>query len=135
MSLSVLGYRPRWRLTELSESLLSSLARQGVERWLTEERYADDSYEPALLPLASETQACFIQLVLNTESGLSPNRVLDELVGSGLMEQCDDTGMLLLRRTAYRPWLGGSDLERRQDPKGVVHGGLLRRLGDRRFGT
>lgn len=135
MSLTVLEHRPRWRLTELSESLLSPPARRVVLRWLTEGRFADDSLEPALLPLNSEAQPGFAQLVVATAQELSPQRVLQELVASGLVEHCADTGMVLLRRTAYRSCLGGAATDTGSTARRPCLAGSGRRRLDKQFGT
>ncbi len=135
MSLLVLDGRPRWRLTELSENLLSPPARRVVLRWLSEARFADDSLEPALLPLTSEARPGFIQLVLATSRELSPHRVLAELMASGLVDQCEASGMLLLRRTAYRSCHGDAAVSvgGGTDPREAA--GPWRRLLDTQFGT
>ncbi|MDX1634688.1 MAG: hypothetical protein R3280_08630 [Marinobacter sp.] len=135
MSLSVLQHRPRWRLTELSESLLSPPVRRVVLRWLTEGRFADDSQEPALLPLAGEGEPGFTQLVQAPNRELSPQKVLDELLGTGLADHCEDTGMVLLRRTAYRSCLGGEPVAGAPIARGPGPAGPWRRRMDRQFGT
>lgn len=135
MSLTVLDHQPRWRLTELSESLLSPPARRVVLRWLTEGRFADDNLEPALLPLSGGPQPGFLQLVVATAPELSPHGVLEELVASGLVEHCEDSGMVLLRRTAYRSFMGGALPDTGSAIRRSETVGPWRRRLDRQFGT
>ena len=91
-----------WETTELVDLLLSPDAREVLNCWLTESRFLDENFEPALLPLSDENGCGLLNLVMGVDKDLSPARVLDELLDSGLVDQAA-VGIFLLRRAAYMP--------------------------------
>lgn len=91
-----------WETTELVDLLLSPGAREVLNCWLTDTRFLDENLEPALLPLAEEGGTGLLNLVIRPGKELSPARLLDELLDSGLVEQAA-LGIFLLRRAAYMP--------------------------------
>lgn len=91
-----------WETTELVDLLLSPEAKDVLSCWLTDTRFLDENFEPALLPLAQEDGTGLLDLVMRAGKDISAVRVLNELLDSGLVEQAT-VGIFLLRRAAYMP--------------------------------
>ncbi|WP_166253767.1 hypothetical protein [Marinobacter salicampi] len=125
----------RWVPTELAASMLSPGTRKVIHCWLTEPRFLDAHGEPAILLLNSDELAGFEGLVWTGERVLAPDRVLDELLTSGLATLCNETREILLRRTAYRPAEAQAPFNRRKASVGAspALAGLKRRRTDYGF--
>lgn len=102
-SLHESGLAQRWEITDLASSMLSPAARRVVHRWVADAQFIDNQGEPALLSRVCGDLNAFSILSRVSGSPVSAEQVLDELVGSGLVES-GSGGELLLRRTAYAPF-------------------------------
>ncbi|PXX93786.1 hypothetical protein DIT71_03030 [Marinobacter vulgaris] len=96
--------RQSWQLTELVNTLLSASAREVVRHWISCQKFLDADNEPTLLPISSPGEAGFTSLVGHVNRELAPTVIFNELLRKGIVEQ-NDSGCLLLRRSAYVPGL------------------------------
>lgn len=91
---------PVWQPTELVSTLLSKGARDVIQHWISHERFLGDDNEPRMLSLALSAEAGFNGLVKLVNEHLAPTIIRNELLRKGIVEE-NDTGCLLLRRSAY----------------------------------
>lgn len=97
---------PRWRVSELVETLLSPGACEVVVTWLGDHRFLDHEGAPAMLSLVETESPSFQRLVQAASPYLEADDVLMELARMGLVEQLA-TGRVMLRRSTYGPGNAG----------------------------
>lgn len=91
---------PSWQPTELVSMLLSRGARDVVIHWITDKQFLDDGGHPRSLSFTGSGHSEFDGLVRQVGLHLAAVIIHSELRRKGIVE-LDDSGSLMLRRSAY----------------------------------
>lgn len=120
---------PSWLPTELVSTLLSKGARDVVSHWIADGQFLDDAHQPRSLSFAGSEHSEFNVLVRQVGLHLAPVIIHSELLRKGIVEQ-DDSGSLMLRRSAYIPGAGFANDQAFVVQERKVSGDVFRRRRD-----
>lgn len=118
---------PAWQPTELVSTLLSRGAREVVRYWISHGQFLDDNHQPRSLAFTGSGHSDFNSLVRQVSQHLAPAIIQSELLRKGIVEQHENGGLLLLRRSAYIPDTGCEEDQALAVREPQVSGDVFRR--------